>query len=223
MCCVVFSLHRSIKIPRDERRDSTANTLITSSRARERDTMESGGRACATQVATCKSPLQLLYWFVASPLARVAVAVAISLAPRLLLGFGIGIRILSQSTPASQQIWPNFSRCCFRGAARAAGVPAGERVRPKSTAHTHIGNSKATCRGLARADLSTTTTQYSPSRTLSLRRGSTGLFKIEPIDVQGCSTGGGNQNRFFSCGSATRLDPQVYENHLFSYVEPNRM
>lgn len=127
MCCVVFSLHRSIKIPRDERRDSTANTLITSSRARERDTMESGGRACATQVATCKSPLQLLYWFVASPLARVAVAAAISLAPRLLLGFGIGIRILSQSTPASQQIWPNFSRCCFRGAARAAGAPAGER------------------------------------------------------------------------------------------------
>ncbi|BAD82505.1 hypothetical protein [Oryza sativa Japonica Group] len=63
--------------------------------------MESGGRACATQVATCKSPLQLLYWFVASPLARVAVAAAISLAPRLLLGFGIGIRILSQTATAA--------------------------------------------------------------------------------------------------------------------------
>lgn len=113
-----------------------------------------------------------------------------------------------------------FSR---RGPGRGGTSGRTGRVRPKSTAHTHIGNSKATCRGLARADLSTTTTQYSPSRTLSLRRGSTGLFKIEPIDVQGCSTGGGNQNRFFSCGSATRLDPQVYENHLFSYVEPNRM
>lgn len=50
-----------------------------------------------------------------------------------------------------------FSR---RGPGRGGTSGRTGRVRPKSTAHTHIGNSKATCRGLARADLSTTTTQY---------------------------------------------------------------